>query len=403
MSTYSIAQIEATTETKVVSLLSGGNSRVYYCRHLLPSSSSGSKCRAIKIYDREDSKKRVERILSEKLILQRLTFLNNPYISKLIDTTKDDKYLFFILEAYHCGHLNLHITDSEYGRFTPAITRNYAAEIISALLFLTKCGCVHRDVKPKNCLVDRRGHIKLCDFGASKTLFPKDEYKKVMNQIPTASPRTYTMTGTLQYMAPEIIAKTCGYSLQVDWWSFGLFMFEMLCGKLPNPKLSCGGEHVRVSTESSLLSCEESSSSALNAITVSNLTCLNQESISRDMIQIDHGRSIEGNNCDPWDLTVDSPLTDLLTSSHLSVHAWDLIKKFLIPSPDHRWGPWTQEKIKNHPFFSTVDWEKVESGHSLPPDIDFNKNLGFLDLTIDEDEKSISNTGNENDLFKDFG
>jgi serine/threonine protein kinase len=396
MTTYSIAQIEATTETKVISLLSGGNSRVYYCRHSLPSSSNGSICRAIKIYDRENSKKRVERILSEKLILQRLTFLNNPYISKLIDTTKDNKYLYFVLEAYHCGHLNLHITDSEYGRFTPAITRNYAAEIVSALLFLTRCGCVHRDIKPKNCLVDRTGHMKLCDFGASKILFSEDEYKKVINQIPTASPKTYTLTGTLQYMAPEIIARTCGYSLQVDWWSFGLFMFEMLCGRLPNSKQS-----------NNLCSSEDSLSIALNAITLSNSTCLRQQAIINDLIQTDHNslydHSMKEDNCDPWDLTVDTSLTDLLTSSQLSLHAWDLIKKFLIPSPDHRWGPWKQEKIKNHPFFSTIDWGKVESGHSLPPDIDFNKNLGFLDLTIGEDEGSNSNTENENNFFKDFG
>lgn len=393
MTTYSIAQIEATTETKVVSLLSGGNSRVYYCRHKLPSSSSGLLCRAIKIYCREDSKKRVERILSEKLILQKLTLLNNPYISQLIHTTKDDKNLYFILEAYHCGHLNLHIADSEYGSFTPAITRNYAAEIVCALLFLTKGGCVHRDIKPKNCLIDKTGHIKLCDFGASKIICSEDEYKKLMNQSPAASPKTYTFTGTLHYMAPEIIARTCGYSLPADWWSFGIFMFEMLCGKLPNSKLS-----------NNLWSGGESSSMALKAIEVSNMTCLSQGAISNNTT--DHSSfnilSTEEKNSDPWDLAVDPSLADLFTSSPLSLHAWDLTKKFLIASPYHRWGPWTEEKIKKHPFFETIDWESVNSGYSLPPDADFNKNLGFLDLAMDE-ESSDLNTDDKNNYFKDFG
>jgi serine/threonine protein kinase len=310
-----------------------------------------------------------------------------------MNTTKDVKYLYFILEAYHCGHLNLHIADSEYGRFTPAITRNYAAEIVSALLFLTKCGCVHRDIKPKNCLIDKSGHIKLCDFGASKILCSEDEYKKLMNQSPSASPKTYTITGTLQYMAPEIIARTCGYSLPVDWWSFGIFMFEMLCGKLPNSKLS-----------NNLWSSEESSSMALNAIEVSNMTCLSQEAISNNTT--DHGTfnvlSTKENNSHPWDLTVDPSLVDLFKSSPLSLHAWDLIKKFLIPSPDHRWGPCTEEKIKKHPFFNTIDWESVDSGRSLSPDVDFNKNLGFLDLKIDEESPDL-NTDNKNNFFKDFG
>lgn len=388
MTTYSIAQIEATTDTTVISLLSAGNSRVYYCHHLLPSPSNGLLCRAIKIYCREDSKKRVQRILSEKLILQRLTFLNNAYTSQLVNTAKDDKYLYFVMEAYHCGHLNLHITDSKYGRFTPSVARNYAAEIVSALLFLTKCGCVHRDIKPKNCLIDKNGHIKICDFGASKILFSEDEYGKVMNGGPAASPKTYTIIGTLQYMAPEIAAKTSGYSLQVDWWSFGLFMFEMLCGKLPPSKQSNGS-----------WSCEESS--------VSNMKHLNQEAISNDILRTDlnfyDNRSLEVEHSDFWDSAIDSSFADIFSSSPLSLLGLELIKELLVPSPDHRWGPWTEGKIKKHPFFCTIDWESVDAGHSLRPDLEFNKNLGFLDLTVDEEETSYVKTEIVENLFKEFG
>ena len=77
---------------------------------------------------------------------------------------------------------------------------------------------IYRDLKPENILINVDGHIKLTDFGLSK------KYNKVE--------RSYTICGTVQYLAPEILEGS-GYNESVDWWSYGVIMFEMLTGKLP--------------------------------------------------------------------------------------------------------------------------------------------------------------------------
>lgn len=151
--------------------------------------------------------------MTEKMVLQKLTFLNFPYVNRLIDTTKDENHLYFMMEAYHCGHLHLHITDSKDKGFSPTVARNYAAEIVSVLFSLATCGCVHRDIKPKNFMIDSIGHLKLCDFGDSKILFPGEDYDNIYKDS-SSCPRTYSIVGTLHYMAPEVLAKTYGYSLQ---------------------------------------------------------------------------------------------------------------------------------------------------------------------------------------------
>lgn len=75
---------------------------------------------------------------------------------------------------------------------------------------------VYRDLKPENLLIDGSGHVKIADFGFAKVM-PTD--------------RTFTLCGTPEYLAPEIItgAKT-GYGKSVDWWAFGVLIFEMLAG-----------------------------------------------------------------------------------------------------------------------------------------------------------------------------
>ena len=77
---------------------------------------------------------------------------------------------------------------------------------------------IYRDLKPENILIGIDGHIKLTDFGLSK------KYNKM--------DKAFTICGTLQYLAPEILEGK-GYNECVDWWSLGVIMFEMLTGKLP--------------------------------------------------------------------------------------------------------------------------------------------------------------------------
>ena len=209
-------QIEQSTETTIVCCFARGafHSSVYGCLN------TEHQAVAVKVYDREASKSRGERILSEKTVLTRLSLFAHPYITQLIRTTKDDQHLYFILEAHLGNHLQAHIT-AQHG-FSLLQTRFYTAELIIALLFLAEQGVIHRDIKSKNILLDAKGHIKLCDFGLAKILIDdKNEASKL-----------YSVVGTLPYMAPEMIAKR-GYSMQIDWYSMGVLMYEMMCGEFP--------------------------------------------------------------------------------------------------------------------------------------------------------------------------
>ena len=335
--------------------------------------------------------------MAEKDIWQTINSTRNPYIGELLGTVKDSTYLYFLMSAYHCGHIGLHIRGSEYGRFSPLIARNYTVEIMSGLLAIVKCGCLHRDIKASNCLIDRHGHVKICDFGASKLLFEPGNYSAVMNNCATISLRTYTIIGTMQYMAPEIIARTIGYSFEVDWWACGVLLYEMVCGALPSfqnvPTMD--NKEAIAAVALGLWPTKEASLIALAAIkrrAGSMAETPSAEALAKSFQRLES-----------WCPTPSDDDKVILSSSIRHLDAWSLIQGLLVAYPQDRLGPRAPDLLKDHQFFEGIDWEDVENGNSPSPNPGFDRSLGFLDLEDgDENVRTAEDINIDAKLFKDF-
>ncbi|CAO3611196.1 unnamed protein product [Mucor hiemalis] len=168
---------------------------------------------AIKVLKKADivKLKQVEHINSERQVLSQINF---PFIVQLYCTFQDHENLFMLQEYVIGGELFRHLRKS--GRFPNDTARFYAAQIVLALEYLHSKDIIYRDLKPENILLDQRGYIKITDFGFAK---------KVID-------RTWTLCGTPEYLAPEII-QSKGHSKSVDWWSLGILIFEMIAGYPP--------------------------------------------------------------------------------------------------------------------------------------------------------------------------
>ncbi|XP_067841800.1 putative serine/threonine-protein kinase PRKY isoform X3 [Heptranchias perlo] len=152
--------------------------------------------------------KQEQHVHNEKSIL---TEIHHPFLIKLYWTHHDERFLYMLMEYVPGGELFSYLRN--LGRFNNSTGLFYSAEIVCAIEYLHAKDIVYRDLKPENILLDREGHIKLTDFGFAKKLVD----------------RTWTLCGTPEYLAPEVI-QSKGHGRAVDWWALGVLMFEMLSG-----------------------------------------------------------------------------------------------------------------------------------------------------------------------------
>ncbi|CAG9986795.1 unnamed protein product [Clonostachys byssicola] len=143
-----------------------------------------------------------------------LSSVKHPFLVWLWGTWQDWRNIYFVMDFVEGGELFSLLRKS--GRFPNPVAKFYAAEVILALEYLHSLNFIYRDLKPENILLDRHGDIKLTDFGFAKLVPDK----------------TWTLCGTPEYLAPEVVANK-GYNKSVDCWALGVLIYEMLCGYSP--------------------------------------------------------------------------------------------------------------------------------------------------------------------------
>nr|KAJ3421367.1 hypothetical protein HK105_003734 [Polyrhizophydium stewartii] len=193
---------------------------------------------------------KIRRVLAEQEIL---ATANHPFIVTLYHSFQSANHLYFLTE-YCSGGEFFRALQSRPGKcLSEPDARFYAAEVICALEFLHLMGYIYRDLKPENILLHQTGHIMLADFDLSKpsrssgtpnvvrgpqSTFGAGNFGNSASQtiIDTKSCtgdfRTNSFVGTEEYIAPEVI-RSNGHTSNVDWWTLGILIYEMLYGTTP--------------------------------------------------------------------------------------------------------------------------------------------------------------------------
>lgn len=142
----------------------------------------------------------------------------HPFIVKLHFAFETNSRLYLVQEFCRGGELFRRMEVErmmleDHARF-------YLCEIVCALEYLHGLDIIYRDLKTENVMLDEEGHVKLIDFGLSKLGMSEGAL-------------TNTFCGTVEYMAPEVVTRSPGYNKPADWWSFGIFTFDLLTGRSP--------------------------------------------------------------------------------------------------------------------------------------------------------------------------
>ncbi|RVE69096.1 hypothetical protein OJAV_G00074460 [Oryzias javanicus] len=161
-----------------------------------------------------------------------LTFAENPFVVSMFCSFETRRHLCMVMEYVEGGDCATLLKN--IGALPVEMARMYFAETVLALEYLHNYGIVHRDLKPDNLLITSIGHIKLTDFGLSKMGLMSLTTNLYEGHIEkdTREFLDKQVCGTPEYIAPEVILRQ-GYGKPVDWWAMGIILYEFLVGCVP--------------------------------------------------------------------------------------------------------------------------------------------------------------------------
>jgi len=159
----------------------------------------------------------VSRGLQKQILMEKTAHLlcDSPFIIALHETYMDDQFLYFAMELAPGGNLATVYQEKRLHGKQSCVAYHTAA-IVFAFEYMHDKNILYRDLKPENMLLDSKGRVKLADFGFAKFTIGE----------------TYTACGTTEYLAPEIIQRV-GHSYAVDWWTFGIVVYELMAAMTP--------------------------------------------------------------------------------------------------------------------------------------------------------------------------
>lgn len=223
-----------------------------------------------------------ERVSAERKIL---STMRHPFVVNLYRSFQTKSYLYMLMDFVPGGEMFYHLRRTR--RFPEQMAQFYAAQIVLVLEYLHGMGVAYRDLKTENLLIATNGYLRVIDFG----------FAKHFNQRSCS----FTICGTPEYLAPEIITSR-GHSYPVDWWAFGILVYEMLVGVTP-----FFDEHSETKVYSNVLSGKVP-----------------------ERAPIKQGSAVS-----------------------------DLILELLVADPWARLGSDSAEQVKKHRFFASIDWDDL--------------------------------------------
>jgi serine/threonine protein kinase len=201
---------------------SGAFSRVFLAKKLITND-----IYAMKVIPKSDLvlKNQIKRVLAERDILLNV---NNEHITRIFYSIIGQSNLYLVMEYLPGG--DLWSVLQSLGALEEEPARCYALQIARALAHLHAHGIIHRDIKPGNILISANGGLKLTDFGLSSTGVLGRQHRDSSESEEIVA--SGSCIGSPDYVAPEILLLR-PHSYAVDWWSFGVIVYEFLTGMPP--------------------------------------------------------------------------------------------------------------------------------------------------------------------------